>query len=256
MSKYPKFSGNKPHSNPDNNGAGEQKRSISGNVHVSGEVLFEPGPKEELSRKAAADEEKTKYREKKWIERTTLLAVIVYATLTAWQAFTTQQIANLTRDQFTKDRRPYVWIYNVGVDPIEVGKPVVASVVFENVGKSPALHVWDVSFITVGPKAESHMDASFKLFEMGAKLVPIGTASILLPENDPNTRFFSRPSSLETVTPELNDWLTQHDTIMTGGRIFYQDMAGNTYQSDYCIYQTRLNGFKGAAYCKEHNDIK
>lgn len=259
MSKHPKVSGNRSHPNPNNNGAGEQRRSISGDVHVRGEVFFEPGPNEVLARKSAEQEERAKYREKKWIERATLFVVTIYAGLTAWQGFTTQRIASLTRDQFTKDQRPYVWIFNIGIDPIEIGKPITASVVFRNVGKSPVLRVWDVSFVTSGPSAEQQMDYLFEVFQRGQiQLDKKSTAFVLLPEiqNDPATHFFSRPASGYNVNGELNDWLTQHDTIMVAGRIFYQDIAGNTYHSDYCVIEGRLSGFKGAANCAKHNEIK
>lgn len=51
----------------------------------------------------------------------TLLAVIVYAGLTAWQAYLTNQIVTLTRQDFEASNRPYVGTEEIGINYLEHG---------------------------------------------------------------------------------------------------------------------------------------
>ena len=52
----------------------------------------------------------------------TLLAVIVYAGLTAWQAHLTNQIVALNRKDFEASNRPYVGTEEIGIEYLEHGE--------------------------------------------------------------------------------------------------------------------------------------
>jgi hypothetical protein len=64
--KHPKPSGGKPHSQPNQTGTAEQKRSITGDVHVRGEVTIEASPEEALARKTETDKQDARERKRWW----------------------------------------------------------------------------------------------------------------------------------------------------------------------------------------------
>jgi hypothetical protein len=87
---------------PPNKHTGEaQKRSISGKVQVEGQIEVHLPPSKQQKGGTTKEEHRTRELVKVWIEGFGLLAVIIYAGLTYWQASTTQKI-------FDAGNRPYV----------------------------------------------------------------------------------------------------------------------------------------------------
>jgi hypothetical protein len=95
-------------SGPNQDGGKDQKRKVSGDLHVRGEIVVDSPP--EVKDAAATEKKESSTREnlKVRIEVFTLFFVIIYAGLTFWQACSNQTIAKLTRKQFLADERPYV----------------------------------------------------------------------------------------------------------------------------------------------------
>lgn len=97
-SKHPKPGAHKPHSQPHQTSAQHDQCNWDGNAKVSGEidVKFEPN----LITQHNSEQKETKSHNDKteligWL---TLLAVIIYAGLTAWQGYSTQKAAKAARD--------------------------------------------------------------------------------------------------------------------------------------------------------------
>jgi hypothetical protein len=115
------------HPNPNDHGAGDQKRGVSGDVTVSGKILIEASPKERLSRDTAEKNQDTKDRKKWWLEVTTLVVVSIYASLTAWQGCLTHKIAKTAQDTYAAVDRPYIGVNHISVElagPDEQGRIV------------------------------------------------------------------------------------------------------------------------------------
>jgi hypothetical protein len=99
------------HSGPNHDDRDEQKRKVSGDIHVRGEVLVDLHP--DVKTEQRASDKKTDAREenKLRIEWLTFWAVVIYAGLTALQAFLTWQL--VTSQHLAT--RPYVGVKTVEV---------------------------------------------------------------------------------------------------------------------------------------------
>ncbi len=58
-------------------------------------------------------EDRRREAHKVWLERLTLAAVIIYATITFWQGCLTKQIAELTQRTYETSQRPYIGVNDV-----------------------------------------------------------------------------------------------------------------------------------------------
>jgi hypothetical protein len=260
MSKAPKNSGSNPYPKPNYTSTPDQKRSVTGDLHVRGEVVFEPGPEEKLSRKFAETKQDSQYREKKWIERGTLAIVTFYAGLTWWQAHTTQTIADLTRKQFTSDQRPYM-VIDFRPYQITAGKPISVSLSDANYGKSPAMHVAVRRKVFFGPNAQSLAD---QFFEQLPPSLSAGGGGMTVPPNyvppsgaDSGYAKFVATSD-KAVTNEDVLWITSHSGgVFIVGRIIYDDIAGNHYSTDFCGKTMAGETMSGDTMpCWKHNEMK
>jgi len=126
MSKHSKPGGGKQHPGDGNDGTHDQKRSVSGNVHVRGEILVEPTPKEALAREATESKHDAHERKKLWWEKATFYVVTVYALLTAvisWQsvrsANAAKSAADTAKDALHVSERAYI---SIGIPHLDVEK--------------------------------------------------------------------------------------------------------------------------------------
>lgn len=97
MGKHFNPGGSNPHSSPNNDGAPNQKSSITSDVHVCGEVLIEPTPKEALARETEKTKKDAKQRKKWRLEVATFWVLTVYAALTAVQSYQAKKSADATK---------------------------------------------------------------------------------------------------------------------------------------------------------------
>jgi len=207
----------------------------------------------------------------------TLIAIVIYAGLTAWMALTSQNIAKLSkdqfslahdqlllaRDQFTKDQRPYVWITRPSFDPLKANSQLTGKVILRNFGKSPALNIRnDISNIYYGPNASKSVDNildGWKTF----KIVHEGHPSITLPPENPQdpdsylrltvVGFVPEKGPNAPISDEDVRWISSHEGgAIMAGNIQYNDMAGNSYYTEYCIVRI-MDGSN--APCSSHNEI-
>jgi hypothetical protein len=108
MSKHLKPGGSNPHSNPNNDGAPNQKSSITSDVHVCGEVLIEPTPKEALARETEKTKKDAKWRKKWRLEVANFWVLTVYAALTAVLAYESIKSTDTTRQSLVDVQRAVV----------------------------------------------------------------------------------------------------------------------------------------------------
>lgn len=102
---------NNEHPDPNCDRAREQKRSISGDLHVRGEILVEATPQEALARSAENQKNDIRESKKRRLEIATLIVIGIYAGLTAAQTYLTRQL--VASQQLIS--RPYVGIKTVEV---------------------------------------------------------------------------------------------------------------------------------------------
>jgi hypothetical protein len=92
--KHTKSQGHNPHSQPNQTSTAEQKRTITGDVHVRGDVTVETGPGEALARKAQTDKQDSRDRKRLTLEVVSLFVLALYAGLTLCQARSSQKSAD------------------------------------------------------------------------------------------------------------------------------------------------------------------
>jgi len=196
-------------------------------------------------------------RRKWWLDVATLIVVTIYAGLTAWQAHTTQMIANLTRAQFQQDQRPYIWLKEWGEpkflplhnDPTGQTGQVVWDWSFTNLGKAPALNVAYLEAYSLDGKPARY-SLGYDAAERDAYIndgkqimyspVAIGTTMptrghLLFPSDVSHSSIFSGVITKQ----EFSRLLTVSYGIKIIIRMRYTDAYGNVYMNDVCA--ARLN---------------
>jgi hypothetical protein len=256
MSKHPKPGGGNQHSQPKNKDTQNEERGVSGNVHVRGEVVVEFGPEETNTRNSSEKKEDARKRKIWWLEVATFIVLSIYAGLTAWQSWSTQKIVTLTREQFTKDQRPYVWISKPKFFPPQSGQKMSATVDFLNFGKSPALNIkTDFRSLEFGPNGEKNIDVIFNM-PKGIKITYPGPPSLPIPPGGKEGQI-PIPEMLTQSLGVMSDsdvqWMNTHSpSAVFGGIVRYEDMSGNIYETYYCV--VRWNN-TDVFPCIEHNEI-
>jgi len=235
MSNHPKPGGGNPHPKPKNNDAGDKERNISGNVHVRGEIMVELGPEEANARGSSEKKEDARKRKVWWLEVATFIVLSIYAGFTAWQSWSTQRIVNLTREQFTKDQRPWL-----AVDPpTETVKgvfPFKLNMLIRNTGRTPARNV------IVKFNAFPFLSSEEPRFIFKGDPVPFGPIA-------PNAYHIF---TYRGQTNENNEGVPNGYTYYAYGSVAYQDVFTDKHWITYCFFK---QGTESYAYCKNHNDI-
>jgi hypothetical protein len=243
--------------------AQEEKRSVTGKLHVNGEVEIRV-PREVQNENAIA-KEKADRRDglKLRVEVLTLLfgvltflVVGIYAILTYWQARSTQTLVDLTRKQFTADQRPYVLAVKVVKNQDAAGRTFF-DLATADYGRSPALHMKGRGGVYEGPDAISQGDHFFATVDADSFVPPppqkLYSEGVLQPgpvdkdTGDWRATYYA-PGSGDVLTfDEGHDF---HIVIVS--RIDYEDLSGNKYHTDFCY---AVLASQAIAQCPAHNDV-
>jgi hypothetical protein len=108
----------KPHSNPNHEGPGKQERHIDGSIHVRGTIEADLPPDVRKKQDAANEKQDAREAKRYVVEIVTLIAVIVYAGLTAWQAFLTRQLVITANKTFELSNRPYLGVNGIRIEHV------------------------------------------------------------------------------------------------------------------------------------------
>ncbi len=137
------------HSGPNQNGGEEQKRKVSGDIHVRGEILVNAPPEEKLAAQTAQNNKESRENTRLLLEKITLAVLTVYAGLTLWLAISSQSqssaasiSANATMNTFESASRPYLF----GKVTAEMTDNPVNMVVVSTVKNYGSIPTEDISF--------------------------------------------------------------------------------------------------------------
>ena len=235
----------------------EQRRKITGELHVRGEIEASIPAGVIEAYRSARKENTSRDNWRFLVEVLTLVTVLVYASLTAWQAETTQTIANLTRNQFEADERPYILFAPSERHGFRQDGHFFVDMFPVNYGKSPAIRARSEQKMFIGPDAMSQASEWFSA--LGSVQFPSDSnhpegmiAPGISPPQEGNWKSFV---SDEAVSPKLiNDLLSSQDHgVVIVYRVQYMSLSGNPYQTDVCFAF-----IKGGAFgqCPNHNDLR
>jgi hypothetical protein len=166
-----------------------------------------------------------------------------------------------SRQQFAASERPYVNVvhyeYPKRNDPED--HRVHIDLLIINYGRSPALHVIHVGRIFYGQNAMTQADTFFSELGLthGGHRTWEGGSSLILPpfspsdiENLPRTTLVTQ----EPLGPEDTALMhTRLGQIVAVDHMEYKDLAGNTYQTDFCAESLPSGAISN---CPTHNEMR
>jgi hypothetical protein len=200
-----------------------------------------------------------------WISFGTFLAVVIYAAIARnqWQAIIDTN--NLSKEQFQKDERPYVWPV---IEPpeIKIGAGLTAKVYFINYGKTPALKFKSVSAILPGAflsanKADTAMTRAKRFFESVDNMLASepDKGQIVVMQHVPEDVRFSNAQTLSYSGFAPRDRDGARETLSADypyaivGKAIYFDSFGNPYWTTYCMISVKDHA---GAWCDSYNEIR
>ncbi|MGA3373235.1 MAG: hypothetical protein ABSC48_15885 [Terracidiphilus sp.] len=254
-SKHLKPGADKPHPQPHENGAQHNQCKWDGDARVSGEINVQFA-KDLIDQYRAKQKQDDSHNNKtRLINSLTLVAVIIYASLTAWLVCLSRDNLHTTKEFFQRDQRPYIFatkiddaILSQTGPPDFLEKRLAGHIWYYNFGKSPALHVRKEGWIFYGSDALKQADGWFT--QVGGKgdlqaQVSNFVETVLMQGEDPvNTIVLS-----QSTPPSVQ---VQYVVAM---RIRYQDTFGNQYWSDVCFWHVPDMAPGYSTRCVSHNEI-
>jgi hypothetical protein len=248
MSKHSKPGGDKPHPNHHNANTSEEKRNISGNIYVRGEITAISTPEETLTRKAAANKQETSDTKKRRIEYAMLAVVMLYTIFAGMQTCSTagqlseaRKVTRFTDENFRASQRAWV-----GPDTIEIpipvaDKPIVWRMVLKNYGISPAmsLEIRNIAQLINAPK----VNPTTAMF-LPTMLPPHGTGETTTIFNGELYTYLGGVN-LSLYPSQVEDVIQGRSQIVYYAEITYLDIFGQKHITHVCRVWNSL----GAAAC-------
>jgi hypothetical protein len=146
-----------------------------------------------------------------------------------------------SREHFTQDQRPYVWITGSpsqnGSASVVFGSDKVtglwgANVSFKNYGKTPAINVRGDFRLATGKDALSRVTDIEKISKPGGSIeVPGGDSS-----------YQTSQPGISLTSAQLKDLLDIELGIVVYGRIDYSGTDGTEYWSKFCLVRQKNGG--------------
>lgn len=93
-----------------NKGGGGGKGKAEHKVLVSGSIQTHTTPETEKKNDAERKEDRRRESHKIWLERLTLLAIVVYAGITFWQGCLTRKVVEVAQETYESSQRPYIGV--------------------------------------------------------------------------------------------------------------------------------------------------
>ena len=237
-----------PLADPNQNTRDQNKREISGDIHVRGEVETKFPPDIAEQHKTDRKEDKADAKKRYVVELLTLAAVVIYAGIAGWQGCETKTIIALTQKHFQIDQRPYVKISDIEfIEPPMVGKPVRINVVLKNVGKGQAQNVFILRHLLFRPQ-ESQFRVDPANIDDGklGRVIDIGDSVTTTATSVRDT--YAVGESYEINPADIVPW--DGTEIVLFGRVAYEDRFGNKYC--YPFMMQKANGSMWAAMMGMH----
>jgi hypothetical protein len=256
---------NTGHSGPNDHGANNLKRSVSGDVTISGEIAIEAGPKESLSRDAAEKKQDSKDHKKWWLEVVTIAVVTLYTFFAGWQSLTTagqlkeaRKIAEATDKDFRIEQRPLIRLAPDGSKiAITEGQPLEISITAADIGKTPARGV-DI-FVAVEKFSPTETpNLEFREGDPGIRI----TSGILYPSEILNFKaHWARSTSPGTSQPiiisqqDVEDWNAKRIYFAIHGTVIYADIFGKPHWTHLCQTLTATGETTHSKPCSDYNNV-
>ena len=248
MSKNkPKHQPTHPSANPGQH-SGQQNPNPN-NIHVRGEIEVERAPsltkEHENERRVDTEHARKKFN----VEKLTLLAVVLYAGVTLWQALLTRTAIQDARDHFVKDQAPYIWV-TPQPPVINLNEQLRWDVHYSNYGRSPAFNVKSCLQAAYGTDGPSYLKT---LPEPSSTMECKGTSGStgVLPPGFPS---FSSTTGEDRLTQtDIDDIKATDAGAVVWGIIGYDDSSGHSYKTTFCSFRFSSGAISN---CPKYNYIR
>jgi hypothetical protein len=234
---------NQLHAAPNNHSTGDQRRSITGDVHVSSSISADFTPAEKLARKAYEEKRAATDAVKRRIEYATLVVVILYTLFAGWQSLSISGQLKTARDaneaardandaitkNFRASQRAWIGPSSTEMPPLLVMKPVIWRVFYRNYGNSPAMKV------RIRETNEMYISGQLNY-------IPEALKQITPPaDNGKTMTIFNGETVLSAGVPmvvlsskELDSAIKGYTLLIYRAQIDYQDIFGASHTTKVC----------------------
>jgi len=166
-----------------------------------------------------------------------------------------QAAIDLSKEQFQRDQRPYIWKAFIKAYPYSIAGPVRVDIFFANFGKTPALRVSLRGDIFFGANALKDADKWFASLPKDLRKLH-GSVTVIPPgvpaEPEKDTGQWTTLSKVPSA-PEYA-YTIEHDSgIVAVSREQYEDASGKIYETDLCFFRLKTGAM---AQCERHNEIR
>jgi hypothetical protein len=264
--KNVKTDSKQPHPDPHKDSREQNECHVSGDIHVRGEVESKLPPslieKYDTERKDDNTREGKRFVINFVLQLLTLIALIVYAGLAAWQGWSAQK----TADSTVIDRRPYVVVkdpdFSRHTGILVENERLLAAVTVIDIGRTPAISTYDtVALLDFPPPKpngkhgieaqKTFVDDAFRRLadkERNARavLMPLSAEHDIAPGGD---YFAITPESITLTQPEIDDIYSNDKNpgaLFFVGVITYtdaEDAAKHPYRTEQHPYRTEFCWF-------------
>jgi hypothetical protein len=193
-----------------------------------------------------------------WVELFALIGLVAYTYETKRTNDLTDRSITQSQNNFIFDERPYVWPAKIEPLPMKVGENIMANVYSVNYGRTPAIHQRATGRILVAFSGDvmTQADSWFGSFNPKSADFNAGSQVILPPGIPPDVKQYPSHITLQGGKPDNQnaiDVLNGTDSSFAiVGTFLYEDSAGNTYRSDFCMRHLAIGS---EAWCPRHNEI-
>lgn len=237
----------KPHPKPDDTGRDQYKRHVDGDITVRGQIETHFPPEYAHRHDAERKQDAAIHNKSFWVGLFTLIAVTIYAGLTAWQGWLTRLAIKNTQENFIQENAPVIWVAPQ-TPTFKVDDLLRWDVHYTNYGHLTALNVHTCLTAAYGPKG-------FKIWEE-FKFPPANCdrpirSSGVSPPN--HTDFTTIVGDKPLTAPQVSTINVTDGGAVAFGIITYDDIAGHSYETGFCSYRL-ISG--ALMHCEKYNYVR
>lgn len=232
-----------------NDASGKQKSKREHDVHVRGTIHTNLSPDEEQRHNAERKQDAATHEaerkvdmgresHKVWLERFTLLAVVVYAGITFWQGCLVRKQGKIIAQQFEiarSQQRAFVEITDDAFERLKLEdiQTLVFTIENQNVGKSTASKVHG-EFVVEFPLAQQEPSFNFNQTRSAVTEAPLFPGG---PQRSVQLSFIPGYGLGEPIPPTLKQELgTGSRYAVIFGRVEYDDPFGHWW-TQFCVWR-------------------
>jgi hypothetical protein len=180
--------------------------------------------------------------------------IFIYAALTLWLGWSSKRAADAAGHTLYFDERAWVVpegarTFNPPTNAIEVGKPLIIRVGYENTGKSPAINTTFLSLIGYAHTNGQLLNVS-PAFDP-SKYTPQFVGA-MMPYSPLATHFTDITFSSALLQQDFDDIKSDRLHVFAHGKLVYCDIFGREHWVTFCYHL-----LAGGAYevCQQENDV-